>query len=88
MALLGTCILNACYQAKTPDQVAKDTAAAENTAAETTAKIEQSAGDKVNNAQTVVSDEKTAEAHTKAGRERAGGGRQGRRQSQSCAGAM
>jgi hypothetical protein len=65
-ALLATCVLNACNQAKSPDQVAKDTAAAENTATENAAKVEQSAGDKVNSAQTVVRDEKTAEAHTAA----------------------
>jgi hypothetical protein len=63
-ALLVTCVLNACNQAKSPEQVAKDTATAENTATENAAKVEQSAGDRVNSAQTVVSDEKTAEAHT------------------------
>jgi hypothetical protein len=66
VALLATCVLNACYQAKTPDQVAKDTAAAENTAAENTAKVEQAAGDKVNSAQGVVNDQKATEAHTQA----------------------
>jgi hypothetical protein len=65
-ALLATCVLNACNQAKSPDQVAKDTAAAENTATEHAAKVEQSAGDKVNSAETVVSDEKAAAAHTAA----------------------
>jgi hypothetical protein len=65
-ALLATCVLNACNQAKSPEQVAKDTAAAENTATEHAAKVEQSAGDKVNSAQAVVRDEKTAEAHTAA----------------------
>jgi hypothetical protein len=65
-AILATCVLNACNQAKSPEQVAKDTAAAENTATENAAKVEQSAGDKVNSAQTVVRDEKTAEAHTAA----------------------
>ncbi len=35
-------------------------------ATENAAKVEQSAGDKVNSAQTVVRDEKTAEAHTAA----------------------
>jgi hypothetical protein len=66
VALLATCVLNACNQAKSPEQVAKDTATAENTATENAAKVEQSAGDKVNSAQTVVRDEKTAEAHTAA----------------------
>ena len=66
LALLATCVLNACNQAKSPEQVAKDTATAENTATENAAKVEQSAGDKVNSAQTVVSDEKSAEAHTAA----------------------
>ena len=64
VALLGTCLLNACYQAKTPDQVAKDTAAAENTAAENTAKVEQAAGDKVTSAQGVVNDQQATAAHT------------------------
>jgi hypothetical protein len=66
VALLATCVLNACNQAKSPEKVAKDTAAAENTAAENAAKAEESAGEKVNSAQTVVRDEKTAEAHTAA----------------------
>jgi len=66
VALLATCMLNACNQAKSPEQVAKDTAAAENTATENAAKVEESAGNKVNRAQTVVRDEKTAEAHTAA----------------------
>jgi hypothetical protein len=66
VALLATCMLNACNQAKSPEQVAKDTATAENTATENAAKVEQSASDKVNSAQTVVRDEKTAEAHTAA----------------------
>lgn len=65
-ALLATCVLNACNQAKSPEQVAKDTATAENTATENAARVEQSAGEKVNRAQTVVRDEKTAEAHTAA----------------------
>ena len=66
VALLATCMLSACNQAKNPEQVAKDTANAENTASENAAKAEQSAGDKVNSAQSVVRDEKTAEAHTAA----------------------
>ena len=66
VALLATCVLSACNQAKNPETVAKDTANAENTATENAAKAEQAAGDKVNSAQTVVSDEKTAEAHTAA----------------------
>jgi hypothetical protein len=66
VALLATCMLAACNPAKNSEQVAKDTANAENTASENAAKAEQSAGDKVNSAQTVVRDEKTAEAHTAA----------------------
>jgi hypothetical protein len=66
VALLATCVLNACNQAKSPEQVAKDTATAENTATENAAKVEQSAGDKVSSAQTVVRDERTAEVHTAA----------------------
>jgi hypothetical protein len=66
VALLATCVLNGCNQAKSPEQVAKDTASAENTATENAAKAEQSAGDKVSSAQGVVRDEKSAEAHTAA----------------------
>lgn len=66
VALLATCVLNACHRAKSPEQVARDTAAAENLATENAAKVEQSAGAKVNRAQTVVRDEKKAEAHTAA----------------------
>jgi hypothetical protein len=65
-ALLAACMLNACDQAKSPDQVAKDTAAAETTATQDTAKVEQKANDKVNSAQNVVRDEQAAEAHTRA----------------------
>jgi hypothetical protein len=65
-ALLSACMLNACDQAKSPDQVAKDTAAAETAAAQDTAKVEEKANDKVAGAQTVVRDEKAAEAHTRA----------------------
>ncbi|HEX3838814.1 MAG TPA: hypothetical protein VHW25_17810 [Steroidobacteraceae bacterium] len=66
IALLAACVLNACNQAKSPDRVAKDTAAAENTASEDAAKAEQRASDKVNSAASVVHDEKAAEAHTEA----------------------
>jgi hypothetical protein len=65
-ALLAACMLNACDHAKSPDQVANDTAAAETTAAQDTAKAEQKADDKVNSAQTVVRDEQAAAAHTRA----------------------
>src|ERR1700722_10305769 len=53
LGLLATCALNACYQAKTPDQVAKDTAAAEDTATQNAANVEQHADDKLHGAQTV-----------------------------------
>ncbi len=66
LALLTAGLLNACDQAKSPDQVAKDTAAAETTAAKDTAKVEQKAADKVNNAQDSVRDEQATEAHTRA----------------------
>jgi hypothetical protein len=66
LALLATGVLNACNQAKSPDQVAKDTAAAENTASTDAAKAEERASDKVNSAATVVQDERQAEAHTAA----------------------
>ncbi|MEJ0008635.1 MAG: hypothetical protein WDM77_20320 [Steroidobacteraceae bacterium] len=66
LALMATCLLNACDQAKSPDQVAKDTATAEANASEATAKAEQTAGDKVNSAQTVVQDEQAAADHTRA----------------------
>jgi len=65
-SLLAACMLNACDQAKSPDQVAKDTAAAQDTATQNTAKAEQKAVDKVESAQTVVRDEQAAEAHTRA----------------------
>ena len=65
-ALLAACVLNACDHAKSPDQVAKDTAAAETTATQDTAQVEQKAQDKVNSAQNVVRDEQAAEAHTRA----------------------
>jgi hypothetical protein len=66
VGLVATCVLNACYQAKTPDQVAKDTAAAENTATEHAAKVEQNADDKLHSTQTVVHDEQAAASHTRA----------------------
>jgi hypothetical protein len=66
LSLLAACMLNACDQAKSPDQVAKDTAAAADAAAHDTAKAEQKAVDKVDSAQAVVRDEQAAEAHTRA----------------------
>jgi len=66
LALMVAGVLNACYQAKTPDQVAQDTAAAQTNSSEAMAKAEQKAGDKVNNAQAVVTDEQNAVAHTRA----------------------
>jgi hypothetical protein len=65
-ALFAACMLNACDRAKSPDQVAKDTAAAETTAARDDAKAEQKAVDKVDSAQNVVRDEQAAAAHTRA----------------------
>jgi hypothetical protein len=66
MTLLAVCVLNGCDRAKSPDQVAKDTAVAETNASEATAKAEETAGDKVNSAQTVVRDEQAAADHTRA----------------------
>jgi hypothetical protein len=66
LGLLAACALNACYQAKTPDQVAKDTAAAEDTATQNAAKVEQNADARLHSAQTVVHDEEAAAAHTRA----------------------
>jgi hypothetical protein len=66
LGLIAACVLNACYQSKTPDQVAKDTAAAENTATEHAAKVEQKADEKLDSTQAVVHDEQTAAAHTRA----------------------
>lgn len=66
LGLFAACALNACYQAKTPDQVAKDTAAAEDTATQHAAKVEQNADEKLHGAQTVVHDEEAAAAHTRA----------------------
>lgn len=64
--LIAVCVLNACYQSKTPDQVAKDTAAAEETATQNAAKVEQKADEKLNSTQAVVHDEQSAAAHTRA----------------------
>jgi hypothetical protein len=58
--------MNACYQSKTPDQVAQDTASAESKATSVTTKVEQRAADKIISSQTVVSDEQAAAAHTRA----------------------
>jgi hypothetical protein len=66
VALLAIGLLSACNRAKSPEQVAKDTATAENVATENAAKVEQSADAKVDSAQHVVRDEKSAEAHTAA----------------------
>jgi hypothetical protein len=66
LGLIGACVLSACYQAKSPDQVAKDTAAAEDTATQNAAKVEQNADQKLHNAQGVVHDEQAAAAHTRA----------------------
>jgi hypothetical protein len=66
LALVTASVLNACYQAKTPDQVAKDTAAAENTATEHAAKVEQGADEKLHGTQAAVHDEEAAAAHTRA----------------------
>jgi hypothetical protein len=65
-ALVALCILNACYHSKSPDQVAKDTNTAENTANQATGKAVESAADKITSAQRVVSDEQAAAAHTRA----------------------
>jgi hypothetical protein len=65
-ALATLCVLNACYQSKSPDQVAKDTAAAQDTANQTTGKAEERAADKIGSAQRVVTDEEAAAAHTRA----------------------
>jgi len=65
-ALATLCVLNACYQSKSPDQVAKDTAAAQNHADQTTGKAEKRAAEKITSAQGVVSDEQAAAAHTRA----------------------
>jgi hypothetical protein len=66
VGLIAACVLNACYQAKTPDQVAKDTAAAENAATEHAGKVEQNADDRLHSAQAVVHDEQAAASHTRA----------------------
>jgi len=56
----------ACDRPKSPDKVAQDTAAAESKADATTGKVEEHAADKISNAQSVVSDEQAAAAHTRA----------------------
>lgn len=66
MTLVAACVLGGCDRAKSPDQVAKDTAAAETSAQQETAKAEENAGAKVNSAQNVVKDEEAAAAHTRA----------------------
>jgi len=58
--------VNACYQAKTPAQVAQDTAAAENRADAATQKAEQHAAERIDSRQTLVSDEQKDAAHTRA----------------------
>ena len=47
LAVFCAAALNACYRAKSPDQVAKDTAAAAKSATESTAKAEQTADARV-----------------------------------------
>ena len=66
VSLIAAGVLSACYQAKSPDQVAKDTAAAENTATQNAAKVEQNADQKLHSAEGVVHDEQAAAAHTRA----------------------
>ena len=66
LTLTAACALDGCDRAKSPDQVAKDTATAASNASEATAKAEETAGAKVNSAQNVVHDEETAAAHTRA----------------------
>ena len=66
LSLVAACALNACYHSKVPGRVAKDTAAAQTSADQTTAKVEQHADEKVSSAQAVVHDEQAAEAHTRA----------------------
>jgi len=64
--ILAAGVLNACYHAKSPDQVAQDTANAQNKAAAETGKVEEKAVAKIDSAQGVVSDEQAAAAHTRA----------------------
>ena len=66
LALVAAAMLNACYQAKSPDQVAKDTTTAENAAVHAADKAQDKAAAKDNSAQAVVSDEQAAAAHTRA----------------------
>ena len=65
-ALAALCVLNACYQSKSPDQVAKDTATAQHTADQATGKAAERAADKIGSEQRVVSDEEAAAANTRA----------------------
>jgi hypothetical protein len=58
--------MNACYQSKSPDRVAQDTAAAESKADAVAGKAEQRAADKIDSAQAVVHDEQVAADHTRA----------------------
>jgi hypothetical protein len=58
--------MSACYQAKSPDQVAQDTAAAQTNANVASGKVEQRAADRIDSRQAVVSDEQAAAAHTRA----------------------
>lgn len=62
--LLG--VLGGCNNAKSPEQVAKDTAAAQRKAAEDTAKAEQKAHERVAKADTEVRNEEGDAAHTRA----------------------
>jgi hypothetical protein len=66
LGLLSGLALAACNQAKSPDQVAKDTSAAQQSAAESTAKAEQKADDKMSSAQSDVNGEKKDAAHVDA----------------------
>ena len=54
LALASAFALAACNQAKSPDEVAKDTAAAQQKASEATAKAEEKADDKMASAQSDV----------------------------------
>jgi hypothetical protein len=66
LMVMAAGVLNACYHAKSPDQVAQDTAAAENKASEQTGKVVESAAAKIDSAQSVVSDDQATAAHTRA----------------------
>jgi hypothetical protein len=65
--LLG--ILGGCNHAKSPEQVAKDTAEARQKASEDTAKAQQNAQERVAKADTEVRDEQGDAAHTRATQE-------------------